>query len=224
MKTCGARTKHDGTPCARSPVRGRTRCRLHGGKTLVGPASPHFRTGRYSAYLPERLRARYEQAEGDAELLNLRGEIALIDARLVDLLSRVDTGESGQLWADLRRAHQEFKVAKRGEDVARMHTALARMEHLIDSAVQDHVAWAEIGALIEQRRKLTESEAKRLVTLQQMLTAAEAMAIVHRLVDIVTRHVPDRQALSAIVVELQALAGQPQGVPVYQEAPDTDDA
>jgi hypothetical protein len=220
---CGAKNRQ-GDPCQRWALEGRTRCRLHGGKSLVGAACPHFRGGRYSRYVPERLRARYEQAEGDAELLNLRGEIALIDARLVDLLSRVDTGESGQLWADLRRAHQEFKVAKRGEDVARMQTALARMEHLIDSAVQDHVAWAEIGALIEQRRKLTESEAKRLVTLQQMLTAAEAMAIVHRLVDIVSRHVTDRQALSAIVVELQALAGQPHGVPVYQEAPDTDDA
>jgi hypothetical protein len=216
---CGAKNRQGG-PCQRWALEGRTRCRLHGGKSLVGTACPHFRGGRYSRYVPERLRERYEQAEGDAELLNLRGEIALIDARLVDLLSRVDTGESGQLWADLRRAHQEFKVAKRGEDVARMHTALARVEQLIDSAVQDYQAWAEIGTLIEQRRKLTESKAKRLITLRQMLTAAEAMAIVHRLVDIVSRHVPDRQVLSAIVVEISALAERANGLPAYEETPD----
>jgi hypothetical protein len=108
MKTCGAKTKHDGTPCERSPVRGRTRCRVHGGKTLVGSASPTYRTGRYSKYVPERLRERYEAAEDDAELLSLRGEIALTDARLLDLLARVNTGESGQLWAELRRAYREF--------------------------------------------------------------------------------------------------------------------
>ncbi len=221
MKTCGARTKHDGTPCARSPVRGRTRCRLHGGKTLVGPASPHFRTGRYSAYLPERLRARYEQAEGDAELLSLKSEVALTDACLIDLLARVDTGESGQRWANLKKAHEEFKVSRLARDVPKMNVALAKIEALLDSAVQDHTAWGEIGTLIEQRRKLTESEAKRLITLQQMLTTEEAMALAYRLVDIVTRHVTDKHVLRDIVVDLTALVEQPNGVPAYEEDSDT---
>jgi hypothetical protein len=220
MKKCGARTKHDGTPCERSPIRGRTRCRLHGGKTLVGTACPHFRSGRYSVYLPERLRERYEQAEDDTELLSLRSEVALVDARLVDLLSRVDSGESGQLWTDLKRAHREFTVAKRGEDVARMHTTLARVEQLIDSAVDDHQAWAEIGERIEQRRRLTESEAKRLVVLQQMLTAEQAMALMRAMIDIITRHVTDKQALRDIIVDMRALTEQPHGLPVYEQTPD----
>src|SRR5918992_2204187 len=213
MKTCGARTKHDGTPCERSPVRGRTRCRVHGGKTLVGTASPTYRNGRYSAYVPERLRARYEQAEGDVELLSLRSELALTDARLMDLLARVNTGESGQLWANLKKAHEEFKVYRLARDVPKMNVALAKIEALLDSAGQDHTAWGEIGKLIEQRRKLTESEAKRLITLQQMLTTEDAMAIAHRLVDIVTRHVTDRQVLSAIVVEMRALTERSNGLP-----------
>jgi hypothetical protein len=216
---CGAKNRQ-GEPCQRWALAGRTRCRLHGGKSLAGPSCPQYRSGRYSAYVPERLRARYEQAEGDTELLSLRSEVALVDARLVDLLSRVDTGESGQLWTDLKKAHQEFKVAKRGEDVARMQTTLARVEQLIDGAVQDHVAWAEIGELIEQRRRLTESEAKRLVTLQQMLTAAEAMALVHRVTDIIARHVTDRHVLRDIVVDMRALAGPPHELPTYAEEPE----
>jgi hypothetical protein len=220
MKKCGARTRHDGTPCERSPVRGRTRCRLHGGKTPVGPACVHFRSGRYSAYVPERLRERYEQAEDDAELLSLRGEIALTDARLVDLLSRMDSGESGQRWADLKKAYRELTMAKRAQDDSRIHAALARMDSIIGHAVDDREAWAEIGELIEQRRRLAESEQKRLVTLQQMMTAEQAMALMHRVVDIVTRHVTDRQALSAIGVEMRALSEQPHRLPVYAEDPD----
>jgi hypothetical protein len=220
MQRCGARNKQNGGPCENWAVRGRTRCRMHGGKSLVGTACPHYRSGRYSEYVPERLRARYEQAEGDTELLSLRSEVALVDARLAELLSRVHTGESGQLWTDLKRAHQEFKVAKRGQDVARMRTTLARVEDLIDSAVQDHVAWAEIGELVEQRRKLTESEAKRQLTLQQMLTTEEALAIMRRIVDIISRHVPDKQALSAMIVDIQRMAGPPHALPAYAEEPD----
>lgn len=216
---CGAKNRQ-GEPCQRWALAGRTRCGLHGGKSLAGPSCPHFRTGKYSRYVPERLRERYETAQDDVELLSLRDELALVDARLADLLSRVDSGESGQRWTDLKKAYRAFTVAKRSEDVARMHTALARVEHLIESAVDDYQAWTEIAELLEQRRRLAESEQKRLVALQQMITATEAMAIVHRVVDIVSRHVRDRQAMSAIVVEMQALAEQSHGRPVYGEAPD----
>jgi hypothetical protein len=221
MKKCGARTKHDGTPCERSPIRGRTRCRLHGGKTLVGTACAHYRSGRYSEYVPEQLRAHYERAEADAELLSLRGEVALTDARLTELLSRVQTGESGALWADLKKAYREFQAAKHGKDVTRMQIALMRVEYLIDGAVQDHDAWTEIGDLIEQRRKLTESEFKRMVALGEMMTKAEALALVHRLIDILTVHIPDKKILSAIIVDMQQFTGPPQALPVYTE--DTDD-
>ena len=180
---------------------------------MVGSASPTYRTGRYSKYVPERLRERYEAAEDDAELLSLRSELALTDARLMDLLARVNTGESGQLWANLKKAHEEFKVYRLARDVPKMNVALAKIEALLDSAGQDHTAWGEIGTLIEQRRKLTESEAKRLITLQQMLTTEEAMAIAHRLIDIMTRHVTDRQVLSAIIVEMRALTERPNGLP-----------
>jgi hypothetical protein len=214
---CGARNRQ-GEPCQRWALAGRTRCRLHGGKTLVGTASANFRTGRYSAYLPPRLRERYEQAADDPELLSLRSEVALLDARLTDLLSRVHTGESGLLWAELRRAYRAFAKARlAGDDEA---AALAMVEHLIERAGQDHQAWAEIGELIEQRRKLAESEGKRLVTLQQMMTAEQAMVLMRNMVDIVTRHVSDRQALSAIVVEMRQLSEQPHRLPAYEETPD----
>jgi hypothetical protein len=220
MKTCGAKTKHDGTPCERSPVRGRTRCRVHGGKTPVGPACKHYRVGRYSTYLPERLRERYEQAESDQELLSLKSEIALTDARLIDLLARVDTGESGQRWAHLTKAYEEFTLHRQARDVPKMNVALAKMERNIAQATDDRAAWAEIGELVEQRRRLTESEHKRMVALQQMLSAEEAMALTHRVVDIVTRHVTDRQVLSAIVVEMRTLMERSNGLPAYEEDSD----
>jgi hypothetical protein len=80
--------------------------------------------------------------------------------------------------------------------------------------------WLHSKVILEQRRRLAESEQKRLIALEQMLTAEQAMALVHRVVDIVGRHVRDREAMSAIVVELRALAEVTSGRPVYGEAPD----
>ena len=215
LMRCGAKNKQNGGACQNAPVIGRTRCRMHGGKSLVGTACPHFRSGRYSAYVPERLRARYEQAQDDPELLSLRSEVALVDARLADLLSRVDTGESGQRWAELRRAYRAFTRARQAGDGET--AVLATVERLIEGAGQDHQAWAEIGERIEQRRKLAESEGKRLATLQQMLTTEQALSMVQAIVDILTRHVPDKRALSAIIVELQRMAGPAHELPAYAE-------
>jgi len=50
--TCGAKTK-SGSACRRPPVAGRTRCRLHGGATPYGIASPHFRHGLRSKYVSD---------------------------------------------------------------------------------------------------------------------------------------------------------------------------
>jgi len=44
---CGAKTRA-GAPCKRMPCTGRTRCNLHGGKSLSGVASRQWKHGYYS--------------------------------------------------------------------------------------------------------------------------------------------------------------------------------
>lgn len=70
-RRCGAKTR-SGTPCKKWAMRGRTRCRNHGGCTPFGIGSPHIKHGWYSKYYPytyirarvqarERLRRRVEK-------------------------------------------------------------------------------------------------------------------------------------------------------------------
>ena len=54
---CGAKNRQ-GNPCQKWPIKGRTRCRNHGGKSLIGTASPSFKTGTYSKWLPRNLMGR----------------------------------------------------------------------------------------------------------------------------------------------------------------------
>jgi hypothetical protein len=216
---CTAKAKQRQEQCRLPVVPGMTVCRFHGGRTPRGPALPQFKTGKYSKLLPSRLLARYREAERDPELLSLHSELALIDARLVDLLKRVDTGESGALWATLKKEYEEFRLHRAAGDIPKMHVSIARLDALMDRAVQDHSAWQEIGEKIEQRRKLAMSETQRLIGLRQMLTCEQAMLLAGVIVDIVTRHVPDKQALSHIVADLQQVM---QGGEATYELADSD--
>jgi hypothetical protein len=183
-------------------------CRMHGGKTPKGPALPQFRTGKFSKVLPVRLAAAYREAAKDPELLSLRSEIALLDARIIELLGRAETGESGALWDALQHAWAQFRRERASGDVQGMHAAMAHLDALMEQGLRDHLAWAEIGDAIEQRRKLVDSEQKRLVALRQVLSREQALTLIGVLTQIITKHIADRSTLAGIVADIQALTTQ----------------
>lgn len=181
------------------------RCRLHGGKSLGGIASPTYQTGRYSKYLPARLSARYQEARTDGELLALREEIALTDARLGDLLARVDTGESGALWRQLMDVRMELITAIKASDQKGQKEYIGLILDLISQGHADYHAWGEVAAVLDQRRRLVESERKRLTEMQQMITAERAMVLLNAVVGVIQTHVHDRTTLAAISTDIQRL-------------------
>ena len=204
QKLCGARTRAGGI-CQRPPVAGRERCRAHGRASPIGVGSPHFRHGRYSKALPTRLAARYAEAEQDGELLALRSDIALIDARLADLLARVDTGESGAIWRRARDAYQTSIRLSQAGDPAGAAESMRELGRLLTQGQADYAVWDEIGRALDRRRALVESERRRLVEMQQMITTERAMVLLGVVVDTIRKHVTDRTALAAISSDLRQL-------------------
>src|SRR4051812_792158 len=91
MKTpeCGAKARSTGLPCRKAAEPGRSRCRLHGGATPRGIASPHFIDGRYSLEFPPRLRSRYVEACNDPELLSLRDDVAVIETFIREKFAQI---------------------------------------------------------------------------------------------------------------------------------------
>ncbi len=65
----------------------------------------------------------------------------------------------------------------------------------------------EIGAAIERRRKLVESERKRLIALGQYLTREQALAYTSALIQAVKRYVTDPETLRSVVAEFARLTG-----------------
>lgn len=173
---------------------------MHGGATPKGLASPHTKTGRWSRDLPTRLAAKYEEALKDARLLELRDELAVIDARLSELLAGLETGEAGAIWAALKRARRDF------EDPEKRSAALAEILELIDRGAEEWQRWEDVFRTIERRARIAESERRRLVEMRQMITSEQAMLLLTAVVNTVQRHVKDPNALRAISADLDRLS------------------
>lgn len=195
---CLAKSKRSGEQCRRQATPGRKVCHIHGGKSLAGPASGTYKTGRYSKLLPARMAATYLEAAGDPDLLVLREEIALVYARLSDLLGRVDSGESGAAW---RRAQTAFKALTEGldqQDTAAAKAALRDLDVVIRQGLGDHAAWDEIGDLLDRRERLVRSERRRMVEMQQTMTIEQAMVFTGAVIALVDQYVTDQHARAAI--------------------------
>jgi len=195
---CNATSKRTGQPCQRWAVNGSSKCQVHGGVTPRGIASPHFKTGRYSKAMPARLMERFNAALDDPDLLNLSSEIALVQARIEELVGRLDSAESGAVWHDLRETWKDFKRAQKDGNKLEVPRLLDDIDSLIRRGYGDHAVFNELGNNLELLRKLTESRRKHLIEMNYVVKLEEFGLFLSALKDSLLRHVHDRKVLSAI--------------------------
>lgn len=187
------------------------RCYMHGGATPTGIASSHFRTGRYSKYLPARLSGRYEQAISDPDLMALRDEIGLLDTRIAQVVSALGTGESADAWSSLFALWQQLDrdmsaLLDDGETPETMERTVIALGETIRNGLSQGYVWSEIRGLLKERAALVGGEQKRLSDMQQYITAEKAMLFVGAVMDSVRRHVHEPAAVAAISSDLTHLS------------------
>lgn len=203
-KECGAK-KRSGGFCRKPPLKGKTRCRLHGGASLAGIAHPGYSHGRYSKTLPTRLQERYQASLHDPELLSCRSEISVIDSRMSELFSQLEAGSSVGLWEDCFRLAKNLSSAiasGRRDEILQIAT---QIEDVARKGKQEEGIWREFHKMADLRRKLSESEVKRLEAAGHSISASEAMNLAQSLLQSVRRNVSDRKVLSAIATDFQIL-------------------
>lgn len=197
-RQCTATSKRTHERCEARAMNGMDVCYHHGGKSLRGIASPTLKTGRYSKYLPENLLDVYEQSESDGELLSIRADIALMDSMIAANLPKLETRESGKAWVAIKKSIMELKKHFANVDMGKCEVTIDEMLEIVNAQTLHYATEQEIRESLDQRRKLSESERKRLVDMQQMVTAEESMLLATALLDSVRRNVTDRGILNAI--------------------------
>lgn len=195
-RICGAK-RRNGEVCRMAPM-ANGRCRLHGGNAARGLAAGRFVDGSRSKYLPARMIPRFQEAMADGDLINMTEDLALLEARMADVLKRVDSGETSAIWTDLRLAWGMLRQAQMAEDQTAAAQALGQLGRLIYRGASDAAAWREVGELIERRRKVIETEQKRRIAAGRLISIEQAMLVVVAIQEAVKAHVNDRPTLARI--------------------------
>lgn len=167
---CGAKTRSGGR-CQKYPMRGRTRCALHGGKSKRGREHPNYQGKGYSKDLPTRLADKYEESQSDPELVGYRNSILLFDTRMRELIGKIDDGAPYERWRTVKEAFRQYTLALLEGEEADTRDALSRLDHAINVGMQDYHAWREIRDVDSHLRRLKESELKAMIAKGQMISA-----------------------------------------------------
>lgn len=184
MAKCTAKAKSTGERCTRNAMKGTTVCYVHGGKAALknrGKGSPNYKHGRYSKHLPERMRERFNESLNDGQLLQLRDEIALIDARLEEVLSSIDGKTSEEHFKALGDTWRKLYKAMVAKDNTAINELTREMNSLVGRGSASYQSWNELSKYIAQRQKLVESERKRYVEMGQMVKLEHSMVAMDRL-------------------------------------------
>lgn len=186
------------------------KCRVHKGGAPTGIAAHNYKTGKYSKVLPRRLIENYEIARSDPEYLKLQDEISLLDSRLLELTSSIDGKASSTIFDELSntitRTEKAQSILVRSKNIldeeqrqrVREKANIDFLEsvndiaRLVKSGAKEWHIWNDIAAVIEQRRRLVETERKLLVDMQMLINTQDVLVLLDALMESVRRNVTDQ--------------------------------
>jgi hypothetical protein len=101
-------------------------CRYHGGLSLRGPASPRWKHGRYSRYVPERMVQAVETLRDDPRLLEMAHELSVLKVQFDEALAKAQEGGTAAAWARLHDLRLELLAVR--EQAQRAQRDAVRLE------------------------------------------------------------------------------------------------
>jgi hypothetical protein len=137
-------------------------------------------TGKHSKFQLNRLAANYIEAVNDPELLSLRDPLAIITIRIDELLKKIDAEESVMRQQKVHDAFVDYKIA-RHRNPEKADEAFYKLDAAMEEMYDEYQAWNQMLKAIEARRKLTESEVKRLKEMNQFITQEDAYKFIAKI-------------------------------------------
>jgi len=110
--------------------------------------------------------------------MSTRRDMALVDAMTEDLIAGVDSGASLRLWQDLQDTLRTYRTAEAAHDHVRAQTALARFIDMVETGASQAEAFEEIAQLLERRRKLSDSEQRRLERMGRLVDLQDVVGVI----------------------------------------------
>lgn len=196
--------KRDGGRCRNAVRHGWTVCRNHGAGNPDRPGGRPITIGRHSQHLPKRFLESYEQYLNDTDYMVMRSEIALLDARMGEILEKLDDAVSDNAWMYVRRA---LSILKTKDTLAsnEVMDVTGYLEDALEMTATEKEIWNEVTDLIEARRKVADTERRRITEAQKYLTYDEAYAMTALFVNAVTDLVEDENIRTQILERMKVV-------------------
>lgn len=207
---CGAKTRSGGK-CALPPLKGRTRCKFHGGKSPRGPAHPSYKHGRRSKVTGPLLEA-LARAEDDEKLLDLRAGVALFDLRLEEISRRLEEADVPELRTRALDLLEAALAASRDGEAREAAEKLNELRALLQAGVKRDRAWEALLKTQERRSTRAEQATDRWIKQAGVFHVAELKVAVGTLIEILADNLP-RETVATIVRQFDSrlLGGGPPG-------------
>ena len=197
--------------CGRYKVTGMDVCQMHGGgspkKGRLSGRPPKDGSVRRSM-LPQRMWGAYDDAMEDRHLLILRRDLAQTEARMEELLKIAETPECGFVWKSLQTAISNYQRAAARQEKGVIELELNKVFDLVEKGNVHHSAWTEVERLTEQRRKLVESERRRMIEMHQMISVERVLGLMEKIAIVIDGIVDEREKKNAIAYGLKDLLTQ----------------
>ncbi len=194
-------------------MRGKQVCRLHGGATPAGIASPHFQTGRrsrYFAFLPVTLATHFDP--DDPRLVELGEELALTKAGILELLAQLQSGEAtGPQWAEATTAWEELKRAQAAGSATGIAKAAQKVDQVLRGGDDRAAAQARLWELLERRSRMVAIESRRRRDDRDMVAREEFGRFAKAILLACAAHVTDRGARAKIQEDVLRVLAISQG-------------
>jgi len=177
---------------------------MHGGNAHSGPANANWRGGKSKSArrykVPEALASGYRRGLADAQIGELRDELALTQALIQRSLTQL---ESGFDIDTAREAFEIFIVAVPDQREA----ALDNLRRAIHGAAGNERVVRRLTRLLEGARRLSDSALKRETAATNSMSRADAIAQGTALTEAVTRHVDDPDLMRRIMDDVGRVLG-----------------
>lgn len=217
---CGAKLRKKDALCRSTQLMQNLRCRIHGGKSPGGIASPHHKHGRFSRVMPQHLADRFNEIKADPELISNRENLALVNTLLEERLQMIYEGCPPEAWKLARRLLKEYENAledkdefvpiynRKGNQINSEpdpEEDLARLRELLIKGIMSAEAFELTAGMIETHRRAVDTEYKLVKENQNRMDVAEVRMYASRLADAVKRHVKDPETLRLIQADLRRI-------------------
>ena len=216
---CGAQLRRSDPAkyCKKTPCPDRLRCRLHGGLTPRGVLSAAYKGRGYSKDLPTRLLDRMVDGLNDPELTSLRSEVALLDARLGELLESLADAGTPDAWSQVKDIVVGLRYVADRPDLDDREAALTglatRLEVAATVMAENTGAWKEIYLVIDRRRRTVGVELKREQQEEHTLMHSQALYFFQQLLLSVHEEVPDVDTRARLAARIAKLMNRPDPTP-----------